>query len=303
MSRETGLVGFVFEFVCSVVNFFTEFFSRALIGVAGCETECAKTEQNCNKWLFHFHNSFISQPPERRRPPANVCVGVWFQRSRIGLTSPYTPPTEMPTILHVDDWLIVAEKPAELLSVPGRGPEKADCARTRIQQTYPDALTVHRLDMSTSGLLLFARSKHVQRALSAEFEQGRVHKTYLADVWQPPVEDAGLIDLPLVNDWPNRPRQKVDHETGKPSQTRFQVLTRHAQAARVQLTPLTGRTHQLRVHLAALGHPILGDDLYAHDDALYMTSRLHLHATELIFRHPGTDAAVTYQSPCPFETP
>jgi tRNA pseudouridine32 synthase / 23S rRNA pseudouridine746 synthase len=219
------------------------------------------------------------------------------------LTSPYTPPVQMPAILHVDDWLIVADKPSELLSVPGRGPEKADCARSRIQQTFPEALTIHRLDMSTSGLLLFARSKEVQRAVSAEFEHGRVEKTYLADVWQVPAEESGTIDLPLINDWPNRPRQKVDHAIGKPSQTRYDVIKRGTDASRLRLTPLTGRTHQLRVHLAALGHPILGDDLYAHDDALNMTPRLHLHATELSFRHPGTGLLVAYHSPCPFETP
>jgi tRNA pseudouridine32 synthase/23S rRNA pseudouridine746 synthase len=197
----------------------------------------------------------------------------------------------------------VADKPSGLLSVPGRGPDKADCARSRIQDIYPDALTIHRLDMSTSGLLLFARSREVQRAIAAEFERGRVAKSYLADVWGTPTNESGLIDLPLINDWPNRPRQKVDHESGKPSQTRYEILDRREKTARLQLTPLTGRTHQLRVHLAALGHPILGDDLYAHEEALQMTPRLHLHATGLRFRHPATGSAVHYESPCPFETP
>ena len=230
-------------------------------------------------------------------------MGVWFRRSRTGLTSPYTPPTEAPALIHVDEWLIVADKPSGLLSVPGRGPDKADCARSRLQDTYPDALTIHRLDMSTSGLLLFARSKEVQRALAAEFEQGRVEKSYLADVWGAPANETGLIDLPLINDWPNRPRQKVDHESGKPSQTRYEILDRRKNTARLKLTPLTGRTHQLRVHLAALGHPILGDDLYAHEEALQMTPRLHLHATELHFRHPGTGVMSRYESRCPFKTP
>ena len=175
--------------------------------------------------------------------------------------------------------------------------------RSRLQTTYPDALTIHRLDMSTSGLLLFARSKEVQRALAAEFEQGRVEKSYLADVWGAPANETGLIDLPLINDWPNRPRQKVDHESGKPSQTRYEILDRRKNTARLKLTPLTGRTHQLRVHLAALGHPILGDDLYAHEGALQMTPRLHLHATELHFRHPGTGVMSRYESRCPFKTP
>lgn len=219
------------------------------------------------------------------------------------MTTPYTPPPEAPAIIHADEWIIVVDKPSGLLSVPGRGPDKADCARARVQQAYPDALTIHRLDMSTSGLLLFARSKDVQRTVSAEFERGHVEKSYLADVWQSPQDETGLIDLPLMNDWPNRPRQKVDHEMGKPSQTRFEVLARSARAARLRLTPLTGRTHQLRVHLAALGHPILGDDLYAHPPALNLVPRLHLHATGLRFRHPGSGEMVTYESPCPFETP
>ncbi|MAN44645.1 MAG: RNA pseudouridine synthase [Alphaproteobacteria bacterium] len=217
--------------------------------------------------------------------------------------TPYIPPSDLLTFLHVDEWLIVADKPAGLLSVPGRGPEKADCARSRAEEAYPGALTVHRLDMATSGLLLFARTPDVQRALSMAFEQGQIEKAYLADVWMGPEETSGLIDLPLIADWPNRPRQKVDHEIGKPSQTRFEVIDRHAATSRVKLTPLTGRSHQLRVHMAELGHPILGDQLYAHDVARNMAPRLHLHASQLSFRHPGTGEAVQFLSSCPFDIP
>lgn len=215
----------------------------------------------------------------------------------------YAPPPNGPQIIHVDEFLIVADKPSGLLSVPGRGPEKADCARTRLQETWPDALTVHRLDMSTSGLLLFARSKEAQRNLSRQFEAGRVEKSYIADVWGQPESPEGLIDLPLITDWPNRPRQKVDHETGKPSQTRYEVLESGAVASRMKLTPLTGRSHQLRVHMAELGHPILGDELYAHDEAEQIALRLHLHAAELAFTHPHSGAAVRFESACPFKLP
>ena len=187
-----------------------------------------------------------------------------------------------------------------LLSVPGRGPDKADCARSRLHEKYPEALTVHRLDMSTSGILLFARSKDMQRALSGLFERGEVDKLYLADVWGTPARSDGLIDLPLITDWPNRPRQKVDHDVGKPSQTRYQSLNSNEQSTRIRLTPLTGRSHQLRVHMAAIGHPILGDDLYATPDALNAAPRLCLHATQLRFRHPATGEPLTLDSPCPF---
>ena len=215
----------------------------------------------------------------------------------------YSPPLAPPDYVHVDDWLVVINKPAGLLSVPGRGADKADCARSRVQADYPGALTVHRLDMSTSGLLMFARSKEVQRALSTRFEQGKVAKTYIANVWGSPAESSGLIDLPLIHDWPNRPRQKVDAEIGKPSQTQFDVIKRGANATRLNLTPLTGRTHQLRVHLAAIGHPILGDDLYAHAAALQMAPRLHLHAHTLALSHPHTRETIRFSAPCPFDGP
>ena len=214
--------------------------------------------------------------------------------------SPYAPPQGKVCYLHTDPDLIVIDKPAELLSVPGRGPEKADCAIARVQADYPDALTVHRLDMSTSGLLAFARSKAAQRHLAIQFEKGGVEKTYIADVWGMPEQAAGLIDLPLGQDWPNRPRQKVDPDNGKPSQTRYEAIASHAHGARLSLTPLTGRTHQLRLHLAAIGHPILGDDIYAHPEALAASRRLHLHARSMRFRHPASQDWLAFEAACPF---
>lgn len=199
--------------------------------------------------------------------------------------------------IHVDAEIIVVDKPSGLLSVPGRGDDKQDCASARVQAQYPDALIVHRLDMSTSGLLLFARGAAVQRELSAEFAERRVDKRYVAIVDGAPMaaDDAWhLIDLPLICDWPNRPRQIVDRAIGKPSRTRWRVLERLHGRTRVELEPLTGRTHQLRVHLQALGHPICGDALYGPQAPaaptaprlLLHASRLHLQARGLSFESP-----------------
>lgn len=181
-------------------------------------------------------------------------------------------------LLHADDRLVVIDKPAGLLSVPGR--TEPDCASARVQALYPDALIVHRLDQATSGLLLFARGAGAQRELSADFAERRVGKVYVAVV-AGHLEGDGLIDLPLGADWPNRPRQQVDHGHGKPSQTRWRALAREAAGTRLALDPLTGRTHQLRVHLAHIGHAILGDTLYASADIAAASPRLLLHASEL----------------------
>lgn len=181
-------------------------------------------------------------------------------------------------VLHADDRLVVIDKPAGLLSVPGR--TEPDCASARVQALYPDALIVHRLDQATSGLLLFARGVAAQRELSADFAERRVGKVYVAVV-AGHLEGEGLIALPLAADWPNRPRQQVDHDRGKPSQTRWRLLAHEGGHSRVALEPLTGRSHQLRVHMAALGHAILGDTLYAAPDIAAACPRLLLHASEL----------------------
>jgi tRNA pseudouridine32 synthase / 23S rRNA pseudouridine746 synthase len=181
-------------------------------------------------------------------------------------------------VLHADDRIVVIDKPAGMLSVPGRS--EPDCASARVQALYPDALIVHRLDQATSGLLLFARGPQAQRELSADFAERRVGKLYVAVV-AGRLDSDGLIDLPIGADWPNRPRQQVDVERGKPSQTRWCVLAHEGANTRVALEPLTGRTHQLRVHLAHVGHAILGDTLYAPPDTAAASPRLLLHASEL----------------------
>lgn len=197
------------------------------------------------------------------------------------------------------------DKPAGLLCVPGRGADKQDCLAARVQRMRAGALIVHRLDMATSGLCLLALGPAMQRALSIAFAQRQVRKRYVAvvggRVQAPGAADGwGLVALPLAADWPQRPRQVVDHEHGKPSITRWRLLGYEGGASRLELEPLTGRTHQLRVHLQALGHPILGDALYAPPEVRDAAPRLLLHATELGFAHPGTAQAITVRSDTPF---
>ena len=212
-------------------------------------------------------------------------------------------------LLHVDAHCVVADKPAGLLAVPGRGEHLQDCLSARVQALHADALVVHRLDMATSGLMLFARGADAQRTLSAAFAQREVHKRYVAvvhghiDLAPGEVRE---IDLPLGPDWPNRPRQQVDRVHGKASLTRLRVLAFDAGSGttRVALEPVTGRAHQLRVHLRAIGHPIVGDALYAPPnpaaDALAAPRRMLLHATRLVFPHPVTGTLTEVTSTPPF---
>ena len=203
-------------------------------------------------------------------------------------------------LIYLDEDLLVLDKPAGLLSVPGRGPDKQDCLSARVQARWPGALTVHRLDMATSGLLLMARNPHSQRQLSLAFETRQIHKHYVAVVHgQLQGGTQGLIDLPLAVDWPNRPLQKVDSLHGKPSQTRWQILEQAQDKTRLLLQPLSGRTHQLRVHLQAIGHPIVGDALYG-ADAGPQAPRLLLHASALMFTHPLSGQSLNIESPPPF---
>lgn len=214
----------------------------------------------------------------------------------------YLPPVDTGhSVVFADRHLIVADKPAGLLSVPGRDPAHRDCLIARLQPTYPDALIVHRLDMATSGLLVLARGPAVHRELSRAFRERAVHKRYIALVAGLLADDAGEIDLPLICDWPNRPRQKIDHNLGKPSLTRYRVLARDTARGqtRVALEPVTGRSHQLRVHLAALGHPILGDPLYGTTPPA-PGARLDLHAEYLAFRHPASGDSCAFSRPAPF---
>ena len=215
----------------------------------------------------------------------------------------YSPPPDSGlNIVYQDDSLLVIDKPAGLLSVPGRGPEKADCLAARVQARFSDALVVHRLDMSTSGLLLFARGAQMQSELSRLFRERQVDKSYTAVVHGLLTDNAGEVDLPLIVDWPNRPLHKVDFDNGKPSLTRFRLLAYDAatHSTRVELTPETGRTHQLRVHMQALGHVILGDPLYAEDEARTKAARLLLHAEYLAFAHPQDGRRLEFTCPPPF---
>ena len=201
-------------------------------------------------------------------------------------------PSDTPLcVVYVDDSIVILDKPSGLLSVPGRGPDKQDCLSARVQRQYADALVVHRLDMATSGLIIMARGARVQRKLSEAFANRLVAKRYEAVVrgeLAPMVDSWRVIDLPIGVDWPNRPRRVIDQQNGKASVTRLQVSHFDAgrQVSHVLLEPLTGRTHQLRVHLQAIGHPILGDSLYAPPDVIAMAPRLLLHACELAFTHP-----------------
>jgi len=204
-------------------------------------------------------------------------------------------------VLYADDHLLAFDKPSGLLSVPGRGADKQDCLATRALAQWPDARVVHRLDQPTSGVIVFARGLGMQRALSDAFARRRVDKRYVAIVDGWPGGDAGTIDLPLIADWPNRPRQMVDHLTGKPALTRWSVLSREIAAdgtrcARLALSPETGRSHQLRVHLQAIGHPILGDALYADEAARARAPRLLLHAERLLLVHPATGTELRIES-------
>jgi len=205
-----------------------------------------------------------------------------------------------PEILFSDTHMLVAVKPAGLLSVPGRGEHNQDCLITRLQAAHPDALTVHRLDMATSGVMVFGRGAAAQRALSVAFAERRVAKAYIAVVAGQVSEAAGEVDLPLICDWPNRPLQKVDHATGKRALTRYRVLERDEMTTRVELEPVTGRSHQLRVHMAALGHPILGDPFYAPPPVQAMSARLLLHAQGLSVPHPASDETMRFEAEAEF---
>ncbi len=215
----------------------------------------------------------------------------------------YIPPAHNGLdICYRDDSLLILNKPCGLLSVPGRGEDKRDSLSTRVQAEYPDAMIVHRLDMATSGLMLLALGTPMQKALSRLFQQREIDKAYQAIVTGQLDNPSGEIDLPLITDWPNRPRQKVDYATGKPSLTRYQLLDYAAgqQRSRVSLVPVTGRSHQLRVHMSALGHAILGDQLYATKTVRKQASRLLLHACELGFKHPLTGNRIHVHSAAPF---
>ena len=218
-------------------------------------------------------------------------------------------------IIYKDEDIVVLNKSSGLLSVPGRLPEHQDCLQNRVQRVLPTATVVHRLDMATSGIIIMALNKPAHVFISRQFEQRKTKKSYIARVYGHVKEHEGSVDLPLICDWPNRPKQKVDHENGKQSLTHYRVLSyselnsgndsseggsSENESTLVELTPVTGRSHQLRVHMLALGHPILGDRLYAHEQALTVSPRLQLHARNLSLAHPVTGELLTFVAPCPF---
>lgn len=215
----------------------------------------------------------------------------------------YEPPADLGLdLVHADEAMVVVSKPVGLLSVPGRGEGRQDCLASRVQLRYPDALIVHRLDMATSGLLVLGRGAEMQRVLSGHFQARRVHKRYVALLHGLTEADEGEVNLPLITDWPNRPMQMVCQVRGKPSLTHYTVIGRDevARFTRVMLEPVTGRSHQLRVHMLALGHAIVGDPLYGDQAVQAVFPRLMLHACQLDLPHPATGQPLSLHSPPPF---
>ncbi|WP_370304533.1 RluA family pseudouridine synthase [Pseudooceanicola sp.] len=215
------------------------------------------------------------------------------------VSSAYAPPPGMPEILHDDAEILVVNKPAGLLSVPGKGAHLADCLIARLQAVFPQVLLVHRLDRDTSGVMVFALTPHAQRHLGLQFEKRQARKTYLARLAGQLAPKTGTVDLPLIVDWERRPRQMVDHQNGRAAVTDWRVLRHEGDTTRVRLSPKTGRSHQLRVHMLALGHPILGDPLYA-EGAARDHPRLMLHSEELKIRHPDGGAALRFRAAAEF---
>ena len=214
------------------------------------------------------------------------------------MSSDYNPPQDALVILYDDHEVLLVDKPSGLLSVPGKGEHLADCLIARVQAVYPQALLIHRLDRDTSGVMIFGLTPHAQRHLGLQFEKRQTKKTYVARVAGQMSEKTGTVDLPLIVDWPNRPLQMVDHENGKQAVTDWRIVRSNANETRVRLMPKTGRSHQLRVHMLALGHPILGDPFYAKGPARDHP-RLMLHSETFQFRHPdgGQGMRITAKSP------
>jgi len=213
----------------------------------------------------------------------------------------YNPPTSpYIDILYRDNDIIVLNKPSGLLSVPGKALEHKDCLERRVQAVFPTATIVHRLDMATSGIMIMALNKPAQRNINQQFAERQTQKLYIARVHGQVEKDTGSVDLPLICDWPNRPKQMVCFERGKKALTHYRVLSNNDNSTLVELKPITGRSHQLRVHMLELGHPILGDRLYAHDEALALAPRLQLHAKWLALTHPTTEQSIEFTAQCPF---
>lgn len=213
----------------------------------------------------------------------------------------YTPPPDQGlNILHQDDDILVLSKPANLLSVSGKEEHHSDCLEARVLKQFPAAKVVHRLDRGTSGIFIMALNSNAHRHLGLQFEKRKTQKTYIAEVIGLVEKDEGIIDLPMRTDWYNRPKQMVDTYFGREAITEWQVISRGNETTRLELHPKTGRSHQLRVHLQELGHPILGDSFYAPSHAVAMSERLLLHAAELEVHHPAAGERMRFCDPCPF---
>ena len=212
----------------------------------------------------------------------------------------YEPPKTPLDILYIDEDVLVVNKPSGLLTVPGKELKHHDSLELRVKIEYPNSFLVHRLDMDTSGVIIFALSKSTQRSLNLQFEKRIVKKLYEARVFGNIKEDNGFIDLPLIVDWPNRPLQKIDAKEGKSALTHWQVLDREGDVTRVALMPETGRTHQLRVHMMSLGHTILGDRFYGNVAEINLANELQLHAKDLMILHPKNGKKITFKAPLPF---
>ena len=253
-----------------------------------------------------FRNS-LSEPARRPRwKPARLAAAPSSRRDLITDGLPprpysYAPPPVGPLpIVHVDDHILVLDKPSGLLTVAGKTQDLADCLEARAQVDFPTATMVHRLDKDTSGLIVLALTPYAHGHIGKQFEKRQTRKTYIAEVWGEITEPEGRIDAPLASDWPHRPKQKVDRLHGRPAITEWRVLGVCEGVTRVELIPLTGRTHQLRVHMSHIGHPILGDNLYAHEAALAVSNRLCLHSASLTLRHPVGGEPMCFSSPVPF---
>tara|TARA_R110001592_G_scaffold135779_4_gene352260 strand:- start:4265 stop:4927 length:663 start_codon:yes stop_codon:yes gene_type:complete len=207
----------------------------------------------------------------------------------------YDPPqSPYLKIIYQDDDVLVLDKPFGLLAVEGRLAIHKDSLQLRVQCAFPTASVVHRLDMSTSGIMLMALNKESHRNISRQFQERQISKRYLARVFGKPSTQTGSVDLPLIGDWLNRPKQKVDFEAGKPSLTNWKILSSDAESSLLELEPVTGRSHQLRVHMQSIGHPILGDKFYAHEEAFKLSDRLDLHAAYIKFTHPSTNETMEF---------
>ncbi|KMT65609.1 pseudouridine synthase [Catenovulum maritimum] len=213
----------------------------------------------------------------------------------------YNPPqSPLLPILYHDKDIVVFDKPSGLLSVRGKKPEHQDSLEARAQRVWPEVGVAHRLDMATSGILVWALHKPALSGLARQFQDRKTEKLYIAEIFGHPDADQGYVELPLICDWPNRPKQMVEFNRGKASTTYWKVLERKEKTTRVELHPITGRSHQLRVHMKSIGHSIIGDRLYSQGEALSMTNRLHLHAQQLSFHHPINKQKMDFFSPCLF---